>query len=76
MPDQNLEQLAQEFKKQVDEVKSIAEDFKGKREHGDKIAEGAKQTADEAITKLNETKARLDELEQKMARRPKILLKN
>lgn len=70
MPDQNLEQLAQEFKKQVDEVKGIAEDFKGKREHGDKIAEGAKQTADEAITKLNETKARLDELEQKMARRP------
>lgn len=70
MPDQNLEQLAQEFKKQVDEVKGIAEDFKGKREHGDKIAEGAKQAADEAITKLNETKARLDELEQKMARRP------
>ena len=40
MSEQNLEQLAQEFKKQVDEVKSIAEDFKGKREHGDKIAEG------------------------------------
>lgn len=70
MTDQNLEQLAQEFKKQVDEVKAIAEDFKGKREHGDKIAEGAKQSADEAITKLNETKAQLDELEQKMARRP------
>ena len=70
MSDQNLEQLAQEFKKQVDEVKGIAEEFKGKREHGDKIAEGAKQTADEAITKLNETKARLDELEQKLARRP------
>lgn len=70
MPDINIEQLAQEFKKQVDEVKAIAEDFKGKREHGDKIAEGAKQSADEAITKLNETKAQLDELEQKMARRP------
>lgn len=70
MSEQNLEQLAQEFKKQVDEVKAIAEEFKGKREHGDKIAEGAKQTADEAITKLNETKARLDELEQKSARRP------
>ena len=69
MTDLNLEQLAQEFKKQVDEVKAIAEDFKGKREHGDKIAEGAKQSADEAITKLNETKAQLDELEQKMARR-------
>lgn len=70
MTDQNLEQLAQEFKKQVDEVKGIAEEFKGKTEKGDKIAEGAKQTADEAITKLNEAKARLDELEQKMARRP------
>lgn len=70
MTDQNLEQLAQEFKKQVDEVKGIAEDFKGKREHGDKIAEGAKQTADEAITKLNELKARVDEVEQKAARRP------
>ncbi|EXT41949.1 phage major capsid protein, HK97 family, partial [Acinetobacter sp. 25977_4] len=70
MSEQNLEQLAQEFKKQVDEVKGIAEDFKGKREHGDKIAEGAKQAADEAIVKLNELKARIDEVEQKAARRP------
>lgn len=70
MSEQNLEQLAQEFKKQVDEVKGIAEDFKGKREHGDKIAEGAKQAADEAIIKLNELKARVDEVEQKAARRP------
>lgn len=70
MAEQNLEQLAQEFKKQVDEVKGIAEEFKGKREHGDKIAEGAKQSADEAITKLNELKARIDEVEQKSARRP------
>ncbi|WP_312056838.1 phage major capsid protein [Acinetobacter courvalinii] len=70
MSEQNLEQLAQEFKKQVDEVKGIAEEFKGKREHGDKIAEGAKQSADEAITKLNELKARIDEVEQKSARRP------
>lgn len=70
MTDQNLEVLAQEFKKQVDEVKGIAEEFKGKTEKGDKIAEGAKQTADEAITKLNELKARIDEVEQKAARRP------
>lgn len=70
MTDQNLEVLAQEFKKQVDHVKGIAEEFKGKAAAGDKIAEGAKQTADEAIVKLNEAKARLDELEQKMARRP------
>lgn len=70
MTDQNLEVLAQEFKKQVDHVKGIAEEFKDKAAAGDKIAEGAKQTADEAIVKLNEAKARLDELEQKMARRP------
>lgn len=70
MTDQNLEVLAQEFKNQVDHVKGIAEEFKGKAAAGDKIAEGAKQTADEAIVKLNEAKARLDELEQKMARRP------
>ena len=70
MTDQNLEVLAQEFKKQVDHVKGIAEEFKGKAAAGDKIAQGAKQTADEAIVKLNEAKARLDELEQKMARRP------
>ncbi len=69
MTDQ-IEVLAQEFKKQVDHVKGIAEEFKGKAEHNDKISETAKQTADEAITKLNEAKARLDELEQKMARRP------
>lgn len=42
MSEQNLEQLAQEFKKHVDTVKGIAEEFKGKREHGDKISEDAK----------------------------------
>lgn len=69
MPDQNLEQLAQEFKKQVDEVKAIAEEFKGKQQHGDSISSQAKQSADEALTKLNEMKAQVDELEQKAARR-------
>lgn len=69
MPDQNLEQLAQEFKKQVDEVKAIAEEFKGKQQHGDDISSQAKQSADEALTKLNEMKAQVDELEQKAARR-------
>ena len=44
MSEQNLEQLAQEFKKHVDTVKGIAEEFKGKREHGDKISEDAKQS--------------------------------
>ena len=35
MTDQ-IEVLAQEFKKQVDHVKGIAEEFKGKAEHNDK----------------------------------------
>jgi HK97 family phage major capsid protein len=69
MTDQNLEQLAQEFKKQVDDVKAIAEEFKGKMQHNDKITSEAKAQADDALTKLNETKAQLGEMEQKLARR-------
>lgn len=70
MTDQNLEQLAQEFKKQVDDVKAIATEYKGKMEHNDKITAEAKAQADDALTKLNETKAQLQELAQKFARRP------
>lgn len=70
MTDQNLEQLAQEFKKQVDDVKAIATEYKGKMEHNDKITAEVKAQADDALTKLNETKAQLQELAQKMARRP------
>lgn len=69
MTDQNLEQLAQELKGQIDNVKAIAEEYKGKMEHNDKISAEAKHQADEALTKLNETKAQMSELEQKMARR-------
>ncbi|WP_315077011.1 phage major capsid protein [Acinetobacter guillouiae] len=67
----NIEVLAQEFKKQTDHVKGIAEEFKGKIEHNDTISAAAKQAADEAITKLNEQKAQLQEFEQKLARRGK-----
>lgn len=69
MPDQNLEQLAQELKSQIDSVKAIAEEYKGKMDHNDKISAEAKNQADEALTKLNETKTQMSELEQKMARR-------
>ena len=69
MTDKTLEQLAQEFKKQVDDVKAIAEEFKGKQEHSDNISQSAKDKADEALTKLNEMKTQLTELEQKAARR-------
>lgn len=69
MPEQNFEQLAQEFKSQTDKVKEIAEEFKGKAAHNDKISADAKAAADEALTKLNELKSSYEELEQKMARR-------
>ncbi len=67
------EQLAGEIKAdfdtKFDNLKAIATDAIGKAEHGEKLTEGAKQTADEALTAVNEAKARLDEMEQKMARR-------
>lgn len=69
MTDQNLEQLAQEFKTQVDAVKEIAEEYKGKMAHNDKITAEAKAQADDALTKLNETKSQLQDLAQKMSRR-------
>ena len=69
MTDKTLEQLTQEFKKQVDDVKAIAEEFKGKQEHSDNISQSAKDKADDALTKLNEMKTQLTDLEQKAARR-------
>ncbi|MFN6934942.1 MAG: phage major capsid protein, partial [Tsuneonella sp.] len=52
-----------------DELKAIATDAIGRAEKGEGLSEGAKQKADEAITAANEAKARLDELEQKVALR-------
>jgi HK97 family phage major capsid protein len=57
-----------DFDKKFDELKAIATDALGKAEKGEPLASGAKQTADEALTAVTEAKARLDELEQKMAR--------
>ena len=69
MPEITIEALAQEMRTQVDEVKAIAEDFQGKAAHNDTISSGAKQSADEALTKMNELAAQVQELEQKAARR-------
>jgi HK97 family phage major capsid protein len=57
------------FDARFDELKAVAEDAVGRAEKGEGLSEGAKQKADEAITAANEAKARLDELEQKMALR-------
>jgi len=58
-----------DFDRRFDELKNIAQDALGKAERGEPLSAGAKQTADEALTGVNEAKARLDELEQKSARR-------
>jgi len=57
------------FDRKFDELKAIATDALGKAEKGEPLAAGAKQAADEAITAVNEAKARLDEMEQKIALR-------
>lgn len=61
-------EIKADFDKRFDELKGIATDALGKAEKGEPLAAGAKQTADEAIIAANEAKARLDDIEQKMAR--------
>lgn len=70
MSDENqLVQLTTEFKKATDEVKKLGEDITGKMAHGEKITADLKEQADNALTMMNGFKARVDELEQKLARR-------
>lgn len=57
-----------DFDKKFDEVKAIATDAIGKAEKAEALSESEKAKADEALTALNEAKARLDELEQKADR--------
>lgn len=55
------------FDKKLDEVRGIAEDTKGKLEKDNEMSQKAKELADQAIVGMNEAKARLDELEQRLA---------
>ncbi len=57
------------FETKLNEVRGIAEDAIGKARAGEDMTKSAKEIADGALTGLNETKARLDELEQRVARR-------
>lgn len=65
----NLETLAQEFKGATDDVKAIGEDIKGRMGKGEALTNSLKEQADEALIKMNALGARLDDVEQKMARR-------
>lgn len=69
----SVEQLAAEVKahldKQLDELKGMNEDLRGKLERGDKIAQDEKDRVDVLLTDFTTTRLRLDELEQKLLRR-------
>jgi HK97 family phage major capsid protein len=62
-------ELKTHFNTKLDEVKGIAEDALGKAAKGEPLSTQGKELADQAIAGLNEVKARLDDFEQKMARR-------
>jgi HK97 family phage major capsid protein len=58
-----------EFNTRLDEVKAIAADAVGKAAKAEELTEAEKERADNALTEMNTAKQRLDELEQKLARR-------
>lgn len=57
------------FEKKHDEVKAIAEQALAEAKEGKSLTTTAKELADQAIAAMNEAKTRLDDLEQKAARR-------
>jgi HK97 family phage major capsid protein len=71
--EKTVDQLVDEVKtlveKKHDEVKAIATDALGKINAGEALTEAAKEIADQALIGMNEAKARLDELEQRVAQR-------
>ncbi|MGP1605752.1 MAG: phage major capsid protein [Moraxella sp.] len=69
MTDTNYTELAQQFAKATDNIKELAEDIKGKMANNEKLSQSAIDKTDEALVTMNEIKLRLDELEQKDARR-------
>ncbi|MBY0259588.1 MAG: phage major capsid protein [Methylobacterium sp.] len=66
-------ELAADFRRDFDtkhdRVKEIADKALEEAKKGTPLATTAKELADQAITGMNEAKARLDEMDQKMARR-------
>lgn len=58
-----------EFQTRHDEVKGLAEKALAEAQKGIDATDAQKEVIDGALTSMNEAKARLDELEQKMARK-------
>lgn len=70
MSDENkLVELTKEFQKRTDEVKGLGEELMGKMSKGEKGLDDLKERVDVTLTEMNAYKARVDEMEQKLARR-------
>lgn len=61
-------EIKSDFEKKFDEVKGLAEKAVAEAQKGIDATGAQKETIDNALTAMNEAKARMDELEQKMAR--------
>ena len=62
-------ELAKKFAESTDKVKEVAEELQGKMENGEKLLQSTTEKADEALLAMTGLKSRMDELEQKDARR-------
>ena len=67
--DEIVAEVKTAFDTKHDAVKAIAEEALGKAANGEALTNTVKELADEALTGMNEAKARLDEVEQKLARK-------
>lgn len=64
----DLAQLAREFKSAHDEVKGLGSELKEKFERGEKVSVELKESVDKLLTDFNGMKLRMEEAEQKLAR--------
>lgn len=67
-PEDQVKELAAEFKKATDKVNGLGTELTGRMEKGEKGINDLKDQVDEALTAMNEAKTRLDDIEQKQAR--------
>ena len=68
-PELQAKELATQLAKATENVKSLGTELTGRMEKGEKGVADLKDQVDEALTLMNEAKTRLDEVEQKQARR-------
>lgn len=66
---EDVKALATEFAKATDTVKGLGEELKGRMGKGEQGLTDLKSQVDEALTEMHGVKSRLDETEQKLARR-------